>query len=205
VGVRQSPAWKGGLVPAHTAWAAYLSASGDHEAAITAIRRAQALDPVCPLVRGDAGWYYYCARRFADAATEWRKAVAIDPDQAGGHERLVRAYRHAARIDEALEEARETMRLAGVADVQRVDLRGFLKGTARWLETSPAPGPDALERRAALYASVGERELAMKTLETACDRRARFLLRYLAADPDFDVLKSDPRYQKLLRRVGLSG
>ncbi len=193
------------LVAAHASWAAYLSARGDHAGAIAAIRRAQALDPVCLLVRGDAGWYYYCARRFGDAATEWRKAVAIDPGQAGGHERLVRAYRHAGRIDEALEAARETMRLAGVADVQRVDLTLFSKGTARWLQTSPAPGPDALERRAALHASVGERGRALEALETACDRRSRFLLRYLAADPDFDVLRGDPRYRSLLRRVGLAG
>jgi hypothetical protein len=84
-----------------------------------------------------------------------------------------------------------------------VDLTLFSKGTARWLETSPAAGPDALERRAALYASVGEPLRALETLETACDRRSRFLLRYLGADPDFDTLKADPRYQSLLRRVGM--
>ncbi len=195
----------GRLVPAHSAWAAYLSARGDQEGAIAAIRRAEALDPVCPSLRGDAGWFFYCARRFADAASEWQKAVAIDPGNPGVHERLVRAYRHAARTDEAEEEARRTLRLVGVSDVRRVDLTLFLRGTARWLETSPAPGPDALERRAALYASVGERERALETLQAACDRRSRFLLRHLAVDPDFEGLAGDGRYQALLRRVGLVG
>lgn len=191
------------LVAAHTAWAAYLSARGDQEGAIAAIRRAQALDPVCPVVRGDAGWYYYCARRFADAASEWQKAVAIDPSSPGAHERLVRAYRHAARIDEAVQEARRTMRLVGVSDPRLADLTLFSRGTARWLERSPAPGPDALERRAALYASMGESQRALEALETACDRRSRFLLRHLGVDPDLDALRNDPRYQSLLRRVGL--
>jgi tetratricopeptide (TPR) repeat protein len=194
------------LVPAHTAWAAYLSSRGDQQGALRAIRRAEALDPVCPTLRGEAGWYLYCARRFADAASEWQKAVALEPWQAGGHERLVRAYRHAARLADAEEEARRTMRLVGVGrDVERVDLALFSKGTARWLETSPAPGPDALERRAALYASVGDCERALDALETACKERSRYLLRYLAVDPDFETLAGDERYQALLRRVGLEG
>jgi DNA-binding winged helix-turn-helix (wHTH) protein/Flp pilus assembly protein TadD len=194
------------LVSAHTAWAAYLSARGDQEGALRAIRRAEALDPVCPTLRGEAGWYLYCARRFADAASEWQKAVALEPWQAGGHERLVRAYRHAARLADAEEEARRTMRLVGAGrDVERVDLALFSKGTARWLETSPAAGPDALERRAALYASVGDRERALSALETACTGRSRYLLRYLAVDPDFDALARDARYRALLRRVGLEG
>ncbi len=194
------------LVAAHTAWAAYLSARGDQEGAVGAIRRAEALDPVCPTLRGDAGWYLYCARRFSDAASEWQKAVAIEPGEAGVHERLVRAYRHAARMTEAEEAARRTMRLAGVTpEIGRVDLALFTRGTARWLETSAAPGPDALERRAALYASVGERERALKALEAACDERSRFLLRHLGADPDFDALAGEPRYRALLKRVGLVG
>jgi DNA-binding winged helix-turn-helix (wHTH) protein/tetratricopeptide (TPR) repeat protein len=194
------------LVPAHTAWAAWLSARGDQDGAIEAIRRAEALDPVCPALRGEAGWYLYCARRFTDAASEWQRAVAIEPGQAGVHERLVRAYRHAARLREAEEEARRTMRLAGVIrDVGRVDLGLFTRGTARWLETSPAPGPDALERRAALYASLGERDRALEALEAACDGRSRFLLRHLGVDPDFDALAGEPRYQALLKKVGLVG
>jgi hypothetical protein len=92
-----------------------------------------------------------------------------------------------------------------VSVVRPVDLALFFRGTADWLETSAAPGPDALERRAALYASLGERERALAALETACDRRSRFLLRHLAADPDLDALGNDARYQALLRRVGLSG
>jgi tetratricopeptide (TPR) repeat protein len=140
------------------------------------------------------------------ASSEWQKAAAIEPGQAGIHERLARAYRHAARLDEAEEEARRTMRLAGVTrDVGCVDLALFTRGTARWLETAAAPGPDARERRAALYASVGDRDRALAALEAACNERSRFLLRHLGVDPDLDALAGDERYQALLKRVGLSG
>jgi DNA-binding winged helix-turn-helix (wHTH) protein len=192
------------LVAAHAAWAAYLSASGDQEGALAAIERARDLDPVCSLVRGDAGWYYYCARRYDAAAAEWERALAIDPSQPGVHERLVRAWRHAGHPERARAEARETLRLAGIAPLERLDLRDFLRGTARWLETAPAPGPDALERRAALYASLGDPERALLTLESAGRARSRYLVRHLGADPDLDALRGEPRFQALLRRVGLT-
>lgn len=191
-----------GLVAAHTAWAAFLSASGDQAGALSAIARARRIDPMCPLVRGDAGWYYYCARRFDEASSEWQRAIAIDPGQPGLHERLVRAYRHAAQPERAEAEARETLRLVGYSADGPIDLRGFLAGTARWLETAPAPGPDALERRAGLYASVGDRAAALDALEAAGQARSRFLVKHLAADPDLDPLRAEPRFQALLRRVG---
>jgi DNA-binding winged helix-turn-helix (wHTH) protein/Flp pilus assembly protein TadD len=191
-----------GLVAAHTSWAAYLSATGDQQGALRAVARARALDPVCPLVRGDAGWYYYCARRFDDAASEWQRAAAIEPGQAGVHERLVRALRHAGRLSQAEAEARETLRLAGFTASGPVDLRDFLAGTARWLEKTEAPGPDALERRAALYASLGLRERALETIEAAARARSRFLLRHLAADPDLDALRQEPRFEAIARSVG---
>ncbi len=191
-----------GLTPAHSAWAAFLSASGDQKGALAAIARARSIDPACPLIRGEAGWYLYCARRFDDAAAEWQRAIAIDPTLPGTHERLVRAYRNAARPDRAEAEARETMRLVGSPADGPVDLRRFLLGTARWLEAAPAPGPDALERRAGLYASVGDREAALAALEAAVRARSRFLLKHLAADPDLEPIRGEPRFQALLRRVG---
>ena len=60
------------LARAHRAQAMLLSARGAHGPAIRAATRAAALDPVCPTLRGDLGWYYYCARRFPEAAEQWR-------------------------------------------------------------------------------------------------------------------------------------
>jgi hypothetical protein len=53
-----------------------------------------------------------------------------------------------------------------------------------------------------VYTRLGDKEQALNWLEKACDdkdNRARFL----QVDPGFDTLRDDPRYQRLVRRIGL--
>jgi len=57
------------LAAAHRGHAAYLSARGDDAGAVAAIERARQLDPLCPILSGEAAWYRYCARQYDDAAT----------------------------------------------------------------------------------------------------------------------------------------
>ena len=198
-----------GLARAHRARAAYLSARGDHDAALTAARRAAALDPLCPTLRGDLGWYYYCARRFPEAAEEWRTSVAVQGD-GGPRDRLVDAFRHLGRPAEAWREAEATMRFAGVPapDIAALARRGpeaalraFLAGSAAYLAQRRAP----LVRLAALHAAAGENDRALALLEQAAGERSWGLLGTLGVDPDFEGLEDRPRYGRLLRATGLRG
>src|SRR5207247_11130986 len=59
-------------------------------------------------------------------------------------------------------------------------------------------------RVAAIYAGLGEMEQAFEWLEQAFEDRDSWLI-WLNADPVFDVIRSDPRFTKLLRRIGLGG
>jgi DNA-binding winged helix-turn-helix (wHTH) protein/tetratricopeptide (TPR) repeat protein len=197
------------LARAHRARAAYLSARGDHAGALAAARRAAALDPLCPTLRGDLGWYYYCARRFPEAAEEWRLSVAVQGD-GGPRDRLVDAFRHLGRAGDAWREAETTMRQAGISGPDIADLarrgpegalRGFLSGSADYLSRRGAP----LVRLAALHAAAGEEEQAVALLERAAGERSWGLLGTLGVDPDFESLEGLPRYRRLLRETGLRG
>ena len=55
---------------------------------------------------------------------------------------------------------------------------------------------------AVLYIALSDREQALKSLEKAFAARD-LQLQFLAVDPSFDSLRSDPRFADLLRRVGL--
>jgi DNA-binding winged helix-turn-helix (wHTH) protein len=197
------------LARAHRARAAYLSARGDHDGAVAAAQTAAALDPLCPALRGDLGWYYYCARRFTRAAEEWRTSVAVQ-GEGGPRDRLVDAFRHLGRPAEAWHEAETTMRSAGVPDPDIAALAGrgpegalraFLSGSAAYLAQRGAP----LVRRAALHAAAGEDEPALALLERAARERSWGLLGALGVDPDFERLEGRPRYSRLLRETGLRG
>lgn len=195
------------LARAHRARAALFSARGDHDAAIRAATRAAELEPVCPTLRGDLGWYYYAARRFPEAAEQWRLSVAAQGD-AGPRDRLVDAYRHQRRTEDAWREASAVLRGAGVpaADVDALArggaeaaVRGFLAGSARF-QAGRAP----LERLAALHAAAGDDARAEDLLRRAADERSPGLLASLGVDPDFDRLRGRPAYEELLRATGLA-
>jgi hypothetical protein len=55
---------------------------------------------------------------------------------------------------------------------------------------------------AEIYIGLGEKEQALASLEKAYADRSMYLT-FLKVDPQFDSLRSDPRYKDLLRRVGL--
>jgi DNA-binding winged helix-turn-helix (wHTH) protein len=197
------------LARAHRAHASLLSARGAHEPAIRAATRAAELDPVCPTLRGDLGWYYYCARRFPEAAAQWRLSVAVQGDT-GPRDRLVDAYRHERRTDDAWREAAAILRGIGVpaGDIDALARRGpeaavreFLAGSAAYQSRRGAP----LERLAALYAAAGADERAEALLRRAADERSPGLLAALAVDPDFERLRGRPAYEELLRATGLGG
>ena len=52
------------------------------------------------------------------------------------------------------------------------------------------------------YVALGEVDRALRVMEGAYRRRDGGLI-LLNADPRFDSLKSDPRFQQLLQRIGL--
>jgi hypothetical protein len=56
---------------------------------------------------------------------------------------------------------------------------------------------------ATLYASLGDKDAAFKFLEKAYQEKSLDISWYLKADLRIDNLRSDPRYQNLLTRVGL--
>ena len=55
---------------------------------------------------------------------------------------------------------------------------------------------------ATIHAALGDRESALTWLGRAVDERSESVL-YLGVEPLFDGLRSDPRFQELLRRVGI--
>jgi hypothetical protein len=66
-------------------------------------------------------------------------------------------------------------------------------------------GQDSLVNIAMVYTGLGQNDEAMRWLEKACQARSAWLVQLsLKADPRWDPLRSDVRFQDLLRRTGFS-
>jgi DNA-binding winged helix-turn-helix (wHTH) protein/tetratricopeptide (TPR) repeat protein len=201
-----------GSAAAHLEMADLLLVRGQAAAALREADRAEQLDPVCPVVRGQVASSYYAARRFREAAEGWRRSALVAPALVGPHERLFHAYRHAARADEAVEEAGRVVSLLGGPAVspfrgQPRDhaMAAFVRGTIAHLERDAARTPALVaDRIGVLHAVLGHRSEALRWLAVAARERSTTLPITLVTDPDLDSLRGDPSFRALLDQLALS-
>jgi DNA-binding winged helix-turn-helix (wHTH) protein/tetratricopeptide (TPR) repeat protein len=186
-----------------------LTAAGRHDEAIRAMRDVVAREPGCHEMQRDLGWSYYRARRYEEAAEAWREWARLAPRQKEAQDRLFYAYRASGRLADAVAAARTVYVLAGVPDdrVQRFASRpvdrvveDYLRGNLAYMSGGAIPGaqPDDF---AMLHAALGDGGAALGELERAADERSPALLITLA-DPVFDPWRAEPRFVRLLARVG---
>jgi len=196
------------LAETHYWHASYLSVTGQPDAAQEAIRRAEALDPLSTAVRGDAAWYAFCARRFAEAGARARLALDLEPSDVMAREILVASLIAERRWDGALEELRGAARARGALPAELAGLRGEagLREHLRWRLRELAardPGGRWPGLRAAASVQAGEPAEALRWLQRAHERRWPWLVAVLPADPRLDPLRGEPAFQALIARLGL--
>jgi DNA-binding winged helix-turn-helix (wHTH) protein/tetratricopeptide (TPR) repeat protein len=208
--LRRSIALDPASAPAHVELSNLLLVRGRPAEAVAAAEEAESLDPVCPVVRGQVAASHYAARQFDAAADGWRRSALVAPERVGPHERLVHAYRHAARPgDAAAEAARVVALLGGPASALSAQpperaIAAFVRGTIAHLEREGAGAPGLVaDRIAVLHAALGRREEALRWLDVAARERSAMLPVTLATDPDLDPLRDDPAFRALVRRLAL--
>ena len=191
-------------------YADYLMAMGRSDESIAERKRNLETDPLARRPIWALATGYYWARRYDEAVALSRHAIELDPNHWSGHLDLGLALEQKHNFPEAVVELREAMRasnnklwvsfiahdmaLAGdrvAANKMIHDLKQLSKRTyvSPWLF-------------AMIYPDLGEKEEALKWLEKCYERREHDLV-FLNVWPMFDNLRTDPRYQDLMRRVGI--
>jgi TolB-like protein/DNA-binding winged helix-turn-helix (wHTH) protein len=179
----------------------YLLTLGRFQEAIHEQELARAADPFSPLINANLAKAYYYSRQFDHAITQAQETLKLDPKYRAALLFLERAYRHRGMPDLAVNahlavvgpEEALTIKLA----YQRSGMPGVLRAEA---EAHQRAG--AIFESARCYAQAGEKDLVFTLLEDYYKRHYPGLSR-LKVDPDFDPVRSDPRFHDLLRRVGL--
>jgi Tfp pilus assembly protein PilF len=197
-------------VNVHHWYSHFLITQGRFGESLAESRRALALDPFDIPMNYHLGFHYYYARRYAEAERQLRTTLTVDPSSGDATTLLGLALARQERYDEAIAALRHGLALGGL------DVRGQLVAVlarAGRRDESDALLAQVLEEEQRQYVSPydlarahaerGEIDEAVRRLEQACDGRAASI-RELAVDPGFDALRGDPRYLRILQRVGLA-
>jgi TolB-like protein/DNA-binding winged helix-turn-helix (wHTH) protein len=197
---------------AHEWYAVDLIAIGPMDEAVAEVKRARQTDPLSAIINTDVAEILYFAHRYDEALLQARATLDMDPHFAHAHRVLERIYDEKRMFPEAISEGQQAVALAGedtwmLLDLantyalagQKTEMQNCLRRAANISPHGVLPDVGAT---AEIYVALGEVDRALKVMEGEYRRRDGALI-LLNADPRFDSLKSDPRFQQLLQRVGL--
>jgi serine/threonine-protein kinase len=196
----------------HHWYGEYLMAMGRLQQANEALQRAHDLDPLSLTVTVGLGWSNYFLGEYEEAVERYEGVVAMDPDFVIVPWFLGPAYVQAGRYDDAVELYEEWIGRIGehpglVALLAQAHALAGRKDAAREvygrLEQRAKRAPIFPDYRALVHAALGEADEAFEWLEKALEERC-WVLVFLRVDPAYQNLRSDPRFDALTERIGLS-
>jgi len=188
---------------AHHFYSRLLSAQGRHEEAFAEIRRALEIDPLALPINWFYGHALFHARKYDESIAQLKKTLELDANFPGTHNHLARVYQAKGNYTESVEEYAKYQELIGEQRNAALVRESFAKGGWQGFVRAMVERPDLSPYlRAHFYAALGEKDKAFAELNKAYENRDGFVVMYLKVDPRLDPLRSDPRFQDLLRRVG---
>ncbi len=199
-----------GYATGHHWYAWHLTALGRNGEAVAEIKKAESLDPLSLIISADLAEELLIAHRYDEAITQSRKTMDLDPRFAVAHYELGQAFVQKHMYNEAIAELQKAIALSGGSTTCTSNLayayavsgsKNEAVKILNDLKNRSNHGVSNAPEIALVYVGLDEHDQAMAWLEKAFAERFNpgVLLR-----PAFDPLRSDPRFQDLLRRIGLS-
>ncbi|PYU55912.1 MAG: hypothetical protein DMG55_25995 [Acidobacteria bacterium] len=189
----------------------YLMAMGRLAESEAESRRAVELDPVGDGLNSCLCWHSFAARDYDEAVRLAAKFLKSQPDDPWEHTILGWTYEQKRMPEQAVAEFKKAVEATN-GDPFYVAALGHayaLGGDRRGAEKVLLTLSDRAKKSyvspfdlALIYTALGEKEKAFALLDKAVAEHSTFLV-YTKWEPRLDPLRSDPRFQDLLRRIGL--
>lgn len=190
----------------------YLTALDCLEEALEEMKRALQLEPTSLVMNSFMGATLYFAHRHDEAIEQCRRTIEMDPNFAVAHWHLGLAYEQKEMFDEAIAEFQRATALSGGSPLMKASLGHAFAKANRKDESRKILGELnelAQQRyvssyeRAAISVALGDERQAFQSLERAYEEHS-FHMVYLKVWPQFSVIRSNPKFQNLVQRLGLS-
>jgi TolB-like protein/Tfp pilus assembly protein PilF len=196
---------------AHHWYSGYHISKREFDDALREIKRAQELDPLSPVISNQVAWVYLLKNDFDSAVEQCQRIIKLEPSTAGPYHLLGSVYLKQRRYQESIAALEKAVKLSGRASINLSRLaycyavagrRTEALRIMRELEQRYASREALAQQVAEVYAGLGEVDRAFAWLEKGFEQRAG-LLQLITTELSFDGLRSDPRYDRLVRRMGL--
>jgi serine/threonine-protein kinase len=194
----------------HFAYAHLLSNSGRHQRALEEIKLARELDPLSLRTNAEEGQIFFFAKDYENALDRLQKTIDLEPNFWLSHLFISRVYTEKGMHSEAVAESKNAAELSGNSQSHayrayalakwgkvseaRMVLNELLKSST---ETYVPPYNIALA-----YNAVGEGERALDYLEKGFSEKDVRMV-FLTVEPQWDNLRSEPRFLNLLKGMRL--
>jgi len=205
--LRRAIALNPSYAPAHHWLAMFLAGLGRADEALRLARRAIDLDPLSVNPHMTLGVTLAFAGRMEDAVRQFRRVIAMHPGFVFGSVWLCATHAIIGQGEESLAVAERLMQATGEAQIARATLAIAYGVTgrvaeARQIQADLSGAPDRpLFQHAVIYAIIGEDAAAFDGLERALVARTDMYT--LLVHPAFARMRAQPRFVRLLERVGL--
>jgi len=196
---------------AHIAYAQLLSYRGLHQEAISEAARARELDPLSSIINTLNGSVLLYARRDDEASMTLQKTLELDPNFWIAHYFFGKTYLAKKKYSDAIAEFSKARELSG-GNSLAIGMIGYgwalagdlAKARAVLTELKSLSGQRYIppSNVAVLYFALGEKDEAFIWLEKAYQDHDVRLSR-MKVDPEWDSMRSDPRFVAILKRIGL--
>jgi TolB-like protein/DNA-binding winged helix-turn-helix (wHTH) protein/Flp pilus assembly protein TadD len=195
---------------AHHWYAEFLSWQGRFDEAFAESERARQLDPLSLIIASDNAAILFYSRQYDRAIAQCRSVLEMEPNFPRAH-LVVAAYAENGQLADALSDLEKWH--DGQPEAWTWAWRAYIYGRAgqqvqarhalvklQQLYRHQTIGPDPILWA---YVGVGDRDQAFAWFEKAYADHSN-LLTSLKVNPAYDALREDPRFQDLMRRVGLA-
>ena len=193
----------------HVHLADYMSIQERHDEAIAEYKLALELDPISCVYMGFFGLILYRARRFDEAIAQCHKALEINPNYANALWFLALSLEQKGRLAESIEKFDKAFSLGAGPPCRALLGRAYALAGERAKAESILKELKTLSQQqyispfdiAVVYAGLGDLTSTFQLLEQAYQQRVFRIIELTF--PMFDNLRPDPRWQDLVRRIGL--
>jgi tetratricopeptide (TPR) repeat protein len=175
------------------------------------VKKARLVDPHSVSFAADLAWMPYFLRQYDEAIRALKEVEAMEPDsplaaiylaltfqQTGQFERAIAAGKRALKLDAENYPALSTLAFVYGKAGRRDEAKRILGDLQAEAARRPVPAFHFMM----IYLGLGDTEQALQWLERAYQERF-YMVSIVNVMPEFDPVRADPRFQRIVRQIGV--